>query len=82
MVYEVASELRSLYPQVPVIGIGGITTARDALEFLMAGASAIEIGTVNFANPRAGVEILEGVEEFLCKEGITDVAEIVGTALL
>src|SRR6266568_5080255 len=82
MVYEVACELRSLYPQVPVIGIGGITTARDALEFLMAGASAIEIGTVNLANPRAGVEILEGIEEFLCKEGITDVAEIVGTALL
>src|SRR6266550_7401800 len=65
MVYEVACELRSLYPQVPVIGIGGITTARDALEFLMAGASAIEIGTANFANPRAGVEILEGIEEFL-----------------
>jgi dihydroorotate dehydrogenase (NAD+) catalytic subunit len=81
MVYEVARELRSLYLQVPVIGIGGISTAQDALEFLMAGASAVEIGTANFANPRAGVEILGGIEEFLRKEGITDVAEIVGAAL-
>jgi len=55
---------------------------RHALDFLMAGATALEIGTANFANPRAGVEILEGIEEFLCKEGITDAAEIVGTALL
>jgi dihydroorotate dehydrogenase (NAD+) catalytic subunit len=80
MVYEVACELRSLYPQVPVIGIGGISTAYDALEFLMAGASAIEIGTANFANPRAGVEILEGIEEFLRREGMRDSAEIVGAA--
>jgi len=80
MVYEVACELRSLYPQVPVIGIGGISTAYDALEFLMAGASAIEIGTANFANPRAGVEILEGIEEFLRREGMRDIAEIVGAA--
>ncbi len=55
---------------------------RHALDFLMAGATALEIGTANFANPRAGVEILEGIEEFLCKEGITDAAEIVGIALL
>ena len=47
----------------------------------MAGASAIQIGTINFVNPRAGVEILEGIEDFLCKEGVGDVAEIVGTAL-
>src|SRR6266480_4285842 len=72
MVYEVACKLRSLYPQVPVIGIGGISTAQDALEFLMAGASAIQIGTVNFTNPRAGVEILEGIEEFLRLEGMRD----------
>ncbi len=80
MVYEVACKLRSLYPQVPVIGIGGISTAQDALEFLMAGASAIQIGTVNFTNPRAGVEILEGIEEFLRLEGMRDIAEIVGAA--
>ena len=81
MVYEVARELRSSYPDVPIIGIGGISTANDALEFLMVGASAIQIGNVNFTNPRAGVEILEGIEEFLRREGIGDVAEIVGVAL-
>jgi dihydroorotate dehydrogenase (NAD+) catalytic subunit len=81
MVYEVAHELHTSYPQVPVIGLGGISTASDALEFIMAGASAIQIGTIIVTNPHAGVEILEGIEEFLCKEGIKDVAEIVGAAL-
>jgi dihydroorotate dehydrogenase (NAD+) catalytic subunit len=81
MVYEVAQELRTSHPQVPIIGIGGICTANDALEFLMAGASAIQIGTVNFVNPRAGVEIIEEIEEFLRKEGVEDVKEIIGAAL-
>jgi dihydroorotate dehydrogenase (NAD+) catalytic subunit len=81
MVYEVARELRSSYPHASIIGIGGITNARDALEFLMAGASAIQIGTVNFANPRAGMEIIEGIEEFLTREGVGDIGEIVGAAL-
>jgi dihydroorotate dehydrogenase (NAD+) catalytic subunit len=66
---------------VPVIGIGGICNANDALEFLMAGASAIQIGTINFVNPRAGVEIVEEIEEFLRKEGVEDIGEIVGAAL-
>jgi dihydroorotate dehydrogenase (NAD+) catalytic subunit len=81
MVYEVAHELRSSHPEVPVIGIGGIATAHDALEFLLAGASAIQVGTINFINPHAGVEIIKGIEEFLQKEGIEDVGEIVGVAL-
>ncbi len=81
MVCEVARELRSSYPLMPVIGIGGICTTQDALEFLMAGASAVQVGTINFVNPRAGVEILEGIEEFLQREGITDVKELVGAAL-
>src|SRR5205823_2657835 len=81
MVYEVARELRSSHPQVPIIGIGGIATAHDALEFLMAGASAIQVGTINFINPHAGVEVAEGIREFLSKEGMEDVKEIVGTAL-
>jgi dihydroorotate dehydrogenase (NAD+) catalytic subunit len=81
MVYEVSCELRSSYPHVPIIGIGGISTASDALEFLMVGASVIQIGTVNFTNMRAGVEILEGIEEFLRREGMGDIAEIVGAAL-
>ena len=81
MVYEVARELRSSYPQVPVIGIGGISNANDALEFLMAGASAIQIGTINFTNPRAGVEIIEGIEEFMHLERIESIMELVGAAL-
>ena len=81
MVYEVARELRSSYPQVPVIGIGGISNAYDALEFLMAGASAIQIGTINFTNPCAGVEIIEGIEEFMHLERIESIMELVGAAL-
>ena len=81
MVYEVARELRSTHPHVPIIGLGGITNANDALEFLMAGASAIQIGTINFVNPRAGVEIVEGIEAFMHDEGITDIQELVGAAL-
>jgi dihydroorotate dehydrogenase (NAD+) catalytic subunit len=48
----------------------------------MAGASACQIGTINFVNPRAGVEIIEGIEEFLSKEGVEDIGEIVGAALV
>ncbi len=81
MVYEVAGALRSAYPNVPVIGIGGIGNTNDALEFLMAGASAIQVGTMNFVNPRTGVEIVEGIEAFLQQEGISSVAEIIGVAL-
>jgi dihydroorotate dehydrogenase (NAD+) catalytic subunit len=81
MVYEVAGELRSSYPHVPIIGIGGIASAHDALEFLMAGASAIQIGTMNFINPHIGVEIVEGIEAFLRQEGIKDIHDIVGAAL-
>jgi dihydroorotate dehydrogenase (NAD+) catalytic subunit len=81
MVYEVARELRSAYPQVPVIGIGGISNANDALEFLMAGASAIQIGTINFTNPRAGLEIVGGIEEFMHLERIESITELVGAAL-
>jgi dihydroorotate dehydrogenase (NAD+) catalytic subunit len=80
MVYEVARELRSTHPHVPIIGLGGITNANDALEFLMAGASAIQIGTINFVNPHAGVEIIKGIEAFMRDEGIEDVREIVGVA--
>lgn len=81
MVYEVARALRPCYPDLPLIGIGGIASATDALEFLMAGASAIQAGSINFVNPRAGVEIVEGIEAFLQSEGITDIGEIIGVAL-
>ncbi len=81
MVYEVAQELKVSHPHVPIIGLGGICNAHDALEFLMAGASAIEVGTANFVNPRIGVEIVEGIEAFLAREGVGDIKEIVGVAL-
>ena len=81
MVYEVAKELRMSYPHVPVIGIGGISNANDALEFLMAGASAIQIGTINFTNPHAGVEIVKGIEEFMQQERVKSISELVGVAL-
>lgn len=81
MVYDVARALRAAYPNVPIIGIGGISNAQDALEFLMAGASAIQIGTVNFVNPRAGVEIIEGITAFMEREGIAEISGIIGSAL-
>jgi len=73
MVYEVAGAVA-----VPVIGCGGIATANDALEFIMAGASAVQVGTAGFTNPRAPFEVLEGIEEFMKKEGVTDVTELIG----
>jgi dihydroorotate dehydrogenase (NAD+) catalytic subunit len=81
LVYEVAREVQSSHLQVPIVGIGGICTTNDALEFLMAGASAIQVGTINFVNPRAGVEIVDGVEEFMRNEGIENIAEVIGAAL-
>lgn len=64
---------------VPVIGIGGIMTADDVLEFLVAGATAVQIGTVQFVEPRAGLQILEGLERALEEEGIKQIGELVGT---
>lgn len=75
MVYEVAGVVG-----IPVIGIGGIMTAADALEFLLAGAAAVQVGTACFANPRAPVEVLEGIQAYMEANGITDVRELVGAA--
>jgi len=75
MVYEVASAV-----ELPVIGCGGITTGNDAIEFIMAGASAIQVGTASFVNPRAPFDVLEGIERFMQKEGIKDIAELIGAA--
>ncbi len=75
MVYEVAGAV-----EVPVIGCGGVVSARDALEFIMAGAGAVQVGTATFANPRAPLDVLEGIDEFLAKEGVSRLSEIVGAA--
>ncbi len=65
--------------RVPVVGIGGIENADDAMEFLVAGATAIQVGTANYYNPRAGIEILEGLPSRLARLGASSVSEIVGT---
>lgn len=64
---------------VPVIGIGGISTAKDALEFFIAGASAVQVGTAQFVNPHAVWEVVEGIRKFLEEQKITDIHEIIGT---
>ena len=64
--------------QIPVIGMGGIVTAADALEFLMAGAKAIEVGTANFLDPRTTVQIVEGLEDYCRRHNISDINEIIG----
>lgn len=73
MVYEAAHAVR-----IPVIGMGGIACASDAIEFLMAGASAVSVGTANFHNPYASVDIANGIREFLESHGILNIHEIIG----
>ena len=75
MVYQVAGRVK-----LPIVGCGGIMSARDALEFIMAGASAVEVGTAQFVNPRALLDVLEGIEEFMRREGVKDISELVGAA--
>jgi len=75
MVYEVAGAV-----EIPVVGIGGITTAADALEFLLAGATAIQVGTACFANPQAPAEILDGIVSYMETNGIVDIRELIGAA--
>ena len=76
MVYQVFKTVR-----IPIVGCGGITKAEDAIEFFMAGATAIEVGTASFANPRAPMDILEGIETFCAREKIQDIRELTGAAL-
>lgn len=73
MVYETANAVH-----IPIIGMGGIMNTEDALEFIMAGASGVAVGTANFANPLATVEIIEGLEEYMEKNHIEDVKELIG----
>jgi dihydroorotate dehydrogenase (NAD+) catalytic subunit len=65
--------------EVPVIGIGGITTARDALEFLIAGASAIQVGTANFINPAATMDIISGIEDYLKEHNLDRLTDLIGS---
>jgi len=74
MVYDVYKKVR-----IPVIGIGGILDHKDALEFMICGASAIQVGTANFINPEATVEILKGIKGYLKRKNIRDIKEIIGS---
>lgn len=74
MVWEACKAVK-----IPVIGMGGIMTFRDALEFLIVGARAVAVGTANFVNPAATVEIIEGIESFMREEGISDINQIIGS---
>ena len=73
MVYQAANAVK-----LPIIGMGGIAAAEDAIEFLLAGATAVSVGTANFFNPYATAEIVEGIENYMKKYGIADVKELIG----
>jgi dihydroorotate dehydrogenase (NAD+) catalytic subunit len=73
MVWEASNAV-----SIPVIGIGGITNAEDAIEFMLAGATAIEVGTANFINPRASIDIINGIEAYLKKKAIHDIKKVIG----
>ena len=63
---------------LPILGVGGITTWQDAIEFMIAGASAVQLGTVNFINPKAAIEILGGIENYCRQRGIKNISELTG----
>ena len=73
MVYDVAHAVK-----IPVVGLGGITTAKDAIEFLMCGATAIEIGTANFLDPAVAKKVKDGINDWLDAHGCSSVHEIIG----
>ena len=66
---------------IPILGMGGIATAEDAIEFLMAGASAVAVGTANFVNPYAVAEIIDGIEKYMKKNNIDDVKDLIGSVV-
>ena len=73
MVYQAAHAV-----QIPIIGMGGIATAEDAIEFLLAGASAVAVGAMNFVNPYATTEVVEGIEAYMKQYGIENVTDLIG----
>jgi dihydroorotate dehydrogenase (NAD+) catalytic subunit len=74
MVYQVVKTV-----DIPVIGLGGILDYRDALEFLITGAQAVQVGTANFVNPRATLDIVEGIRGFCAERGIAHIGELIGS---
>ena len=75
MVYQTAQAVK-----IPIIGMGGIATAEDALEFILAGATAVSVGTANFANPCTTLDVIAGIEEYMSRFGVEDIGELIGAA--
>ena len=75
-------EIHRAFPHVPLIGQGGVATASDALELILAGASAVAVGTANFVNPRSSMEVAEGIRAYMDRHGVTDLSELVGAVKL
>lgn len=73
MVYQVANAVK-----IPIIGMGGICTAEDAMEFILAGATAVSIGTANFTNPYTTVEVIDGIEAYMRRHGVEDINQLIG----
>jgi len=73
MVYQAAQAVK-----IPIIGIGGISTAEDALEFILAGATAVSVGAANFINPYATIEVIEGIEDYMRRNNVEDIKELIG----
>ena len=73
MVYQVANAVK-----VPIIGMGGITSAEDALEFILAGASAVSVGTANFYDPAATIKVAEGIEKYMEQHNVENISDLVG----
>jgi dihydroorotate dehydrogenase (NAD+) catalytic subunit len=74
LVWEAAKAVK-----IPIIGMGGIQNAADAIEFMMAGATAVAVGTANFYEPQTALQVIAGISEFMQKHGIKDVQEITGS---
>lgn len=74
MVYQIAQSVN-----IPILGLGGIMTGEDAIEFMMAGAKAVSIGTGNFYDPETSINVISGIEDFMRKNNIDDINSIIGT---
>jgi dihydroorotate dehydrogenase (NAD+) catalytic subunit len=75
-------EVHTAFPTVPIVGQGGVTSAIDALEMILAGASAVAVGTANFVNPRTALDVAEGIGEYMDRHGVADLSELVGALKL
>ena len=73
MVYQTAQAV-----SIPIIGMGGIASAEDALEFILAGASAVAVGTANFRDPMTTVKVIDGIEEYMKRQNVRDIKELIG----